>query len=113
MALAEQLGSLFTECSAKNRENVEQCFEELAMKVSLLCAQLTSCCKINKMAEAPSFLTHKRYAVVTRSNKGLGPEISRRLASQGVVVLLTSRDQKRGLEAIEQLKNSGVNSENI
>ncbi|KAH9602113.1 hypothetical protein KSS87_015914, partial [Heliosperma pusillum] len=33
MALAEQLGSLFTECSAKTRENVEQCFEELAMKI--------------------------------------------------------------------------------
>ncbi|XP_074273432.1 (+)-neomenthol dehydrogenase-like [Silene latifolia] len=65
------------------------------------------------MAEAPSFLTHKRYAVVTGSNKGLGLEISRQLASQGVVVLLTSRDEKRGLEAIEQLKNSGVNSENL
>ncbi|XP_074294952.1 uncharacterized protein LOC141622832 [Silene latifolia] len=65
------------------------------------------------MAETPSFLTHKRYAVVTGSNKGLGLEISRHLASQGVVVQLTSRDQKRGLEAIEQLKNSGVNSENL
>lgn len=33
MALAQQLGSLFIECSAKTRENVEQCFEELASKV--------------------------------------------------------------------------------
>ncbi|KAH9622223.1 hypothetical protein KSS87_010508 [Heliosperma pusillum] len=33
IALAQQLGSLFIECSAKTRENVEQCFEELAMKV--------------------------------------------------------------------------------
>ncbi|KAK9723963.1 hypothetical protein RND81_05G037400 [Saponaria officinalis] len=33
MALAQQLGSLFIECSAKTRENVEQCFEELAMKI--------------------------------------------------------------------------------
>lgn len=33
MALAKELGSLFLECSAKTRENVEQCFEELALKV--------------------------------------------------------------------------------
>ncbi|KAL0316192.1 UNVERIFIED_CONTAM: Ras-related protein RABC2a [Sesamum radiatum] len=33
MALAEELGCLFLECSAKTRENVEQCFEELAMKI--------------------------------------------------------------------------------
>lgn len=34
MALAKELGSLFLECSAKTRENVEQCFEELALKVT-------------------------------------------------------------------------------
>jgi GTPase SAR1 family protein len=33
MALAKQHGCLFLECSAKTRENVEQCFEELALKV--------------------------------------------------------------------------------
>lgn len=33
MALAQQLGSLFLECSAKTRQNVEQCFEELALKI--------------------------------------------------------------------------------
>ncbi|XP_057548800.1 ras-related protein RABC2a-like isoform X2 [Amaranthus tricolor] len=32
-ALAQQLGSLFLECSAKTRENVEQCFQELALKI--------------------------------------------------------------------------------
>ncbi|KAI4300352.1 hypothetical protein L6164_033740 [Bauhinia variegata] len=32
-ALAKEMGSLFLECSAKTRENVEQCFEELAMKI--------------------------------------------------------------------------------
>lgn len=34
IALAKEHGCLFLECSAKTRENVEQCFEELALKVS-------------------------------------------------------------------------------
>ncbi|XP_073526237.1 uncharacterized protein [Phyllobates terribilis] len=33
MSLANELGSLFLECSAKTRENVDQCFEELALKI--------------------------------------------------------------------------------
>ncbi|CAI0469381.1 unnamed protein product [Linum tenue] len=33
MELAKEHGCLFLECSAKTRENVEQCFEELAMKI--------------------------------------------------------------------------------
>lgn len=30
---AREYGCLFLECSAKTRENVEQCFEELVLKV--------------------------------------------------------------------------------
>ncbi|KAL6998171.1 Ras-related protein RABC2a [Sarracenia purpurea var. burkii] len=33
IALAKDYGCLFLECSAKTRENVEQCFEELALKI--------------------------------------------------------------------------------
>ena len=33
IALAKVLGSYFLECSAKTRENVEKCFEDLALKV--------------------------------------------------------------------------------
>ncbi|KAI4371322.1 hypothetical protein MLD38_019570 [Melastoma candidum] len=33
MALAEETGCLFLECSARTRENVEKCFEELTMKI--------------------------------------------------------------------------------
>ncbi|XP_047251971.1 ras-related protein RABC2a isoform X2 [Capsicum annuum] len=32
IALAKELGGLFLECSAKTRENVQHCFEELALK---------------------------------------------------------------------------------
>ncbi|KAD3337523.1 hypothetical protein R6Q59_027587 [Mikania micrantha] len=33
IALAKELKCLFLECSAKTRENVQQCFEELALKI--------------------------------------------------------------------------------
>ena len=35
LAFAQEYGCLFLESSAKTRENVEKCFEELALKVYL------------------------------------------------------------------------------
>lgn len=35
LALAEELGCMFFECSAKTRDNVDKCFEELALKVRI------------------------------------------------------------------------------
>ncbi|KAK1558701.1 hypothetical protein Q3G72_005587 [Acer saccharum] len=58
------------------------------------------------MEQSSTFLQAKRYAVVTGANKGIGFEICKQLASKGVVVVLTSRDEKRGLEAVEKLKES-------
>ncbi|XP_039137812.1 salutaridine reductase-like [Dioscorea cayenensis subsp. rotundata] len=49
----------------------------------------------------------KRIAVVTGANKGIGLEIVKQLASNGIMVLLTARDVKRGTEAVEKLKDSG------
>ncbi|XP_059443131.1 peroxisomal hydratase-dehydrogenase-epimerase-like [Corylus avellana] len=49
----------------------------------------------------------KRIAVVTGANKGIGFEICKQLASNGVKVILTARDVKRGSEAIEKLKAAG------
>ncbi|KAL3349020.1 hypothetical protein AABB24_022260 [Solanum stoloniferum] len=56
------------------------------------------------MAEKITSLQSTRYAVVTGGNKGIGFETCKQLASKGVVVVLTSRDEKRGIEAIERLK---------
>ncbi|KAL9430133.1 hypothetical protein AB3S75_025505 [Citrus x aurantiifolia] len=57
------------------------------------------------MAEAA-----KRHAVVTGANKGIGYEIVRQLASNGVITVLTARDEKGGLEAVEKLKQSGFDN---
>ncbi|OWM64210.1 hypothetical protein CDL15_Pgr018781 [Punica granatum] len=84
------------------------------------------------MAEASAFLDTRRYlhlqafplaiigngfwhvlkrrtwhAVVTGANKGIGLEICRQLASKGVTVVLTSRDEKSGLKAVCKLKEEG------
>ncbi|KAG8391797.1 hypothetical protein BUALT_Bualt01G0224300 [Buddleja alternifolia] len=50
----------------------------------------------------------KKYAVVTGANKGIGFEICRQLASQGISVVLTARNEQRGTEAVEKLKKSGL-----
>ncbi|GAV76472.1 adh_short domain-containing protein, partial [Cephalotus follicularis] len=58
--------------------------------------------------------TAKRYAVVTGSNKGIGFGICKQLASNGITVVLTARDEKRGLEAVEKLKKeTGPNGDHI
>ncbi|GJZ76635.1 glucose/ribitol dehydrogenase [Tanacetum coccineum] len=50
----------------------------------------------------------KRLAVVTGGNRGIGFEICRQLASEGVEVTLTSRNGNRGVEAVEKLHHSNV-----
>ncbi|XP_059651453.1 (+)-neomenthol dehydrogenase-like [Cornus florida] len=60
------------------------------------------------MAEPMITTATKRYAVVSGANKGLGLEICRQLASNGVLVVLTARDEKRGLEALETFIGSGL-----
>ncbi|KAL4309114.1 hypothetical protein GQ457_01G055510 [Hibiscus cannabinus] len=59
------------------------------------------------MAEAT-----KRHAVVTGANKGIGLEICKQLASKGIMVVLTARDEERGLEAVRKLKELGL-SDNV
>ncbi|NP_001316484.1 carbonyl reductase-like [Solanum lycopersicum] len=53
-----------------------------------------------------------KYAVVTGANKGIGFEICRQLASNGVLVILGARNEKRGIEALEKLKGFGL-AENV
>jgi NAD(P)-dependent dehydrogenase (short-subunit alcohol dehydrogenase family) len=46
-------------------------------------------------------------AVVTGANKGLGREIARRLADEGMVVYIGARDENRGRAAAEDLGGEG------
>ncbi|CAL9000537.1 unnamed protein product [Prunus brigantina] len=53
----------------------------------------------------------ERYAVVSGANKGIGYEVVRQLAAcQGVVVVLTARDEKRGRDAMSQLHHLGFSN---
>jgi hypothetical protein len=47
---------------------------------------------------------------VTGSNKGLGYEIVRGLAKQGLTTVLTARDPARGLTALQTLQAEGLDS---
>lgn len=47
--------------------------------------------------------------MVTGGNRGIGFEISRQLAAQGVTVILTSRDHSVGLEAAKVFQEGGLN----
>jgi NAD(P)-dependent dehydrogenase (short-subunit alcohol dehydrogenase family) len=50
----------------------------------------------------------KRLAVVTGANKGIGFEVGRQLARKGLRVVLTSRDEAKGREALAALQKEGL-----
>lgn len=41
-------------------------------------------------------------------NKGIGLEICKQLASKGIVVILTARDEKKGNEAVNHISNYNI-----
>ncbi|KAF6144974.1 hypothetical protein GIB67_013325 [Kingdonia uniflora] len=49
-----------------------------------------------------------KYAIVTGANKGIGFEVVRQLASKGVTVILTARNEMRGIAAVSSLFESGL-----
>lgn len=61
-------------------------------------------CKIQSINFKFFFCNFCRYAVVSGGNKGIGFGICKQLASHGITVILTARDEKKGLDALEKLK---------
>ncbi|KAF7013968.1 unnamed protein product [Triticum aestivum] len=59
--------------------------------------------KASHVATADGKQASHRIAVVTGGNKGVGLEVCRQLAVQGVTVILTARDEKRGKDAVESI----------
>ncbi|XP_015635603.1 salutaridine reductase isoform X3 [Oryza sativa Japonica Group] len=62
------------------------------------------------MEGATSSLPSQRVAVVTGGNKEIGLEVCRQLAADGITVVLTARDETRGVEAAERLRGMGLSS---
>lgn len=55
--------------------------------------------------------SNKRIALVTGANKGLGFEITRQLANQGIHVILGARDHQKGEEAAQKLQYEDLDVE--
>ncbi|KAH9574525.1 hypothetical protein CY35_01G062900 [Sphagnum magellanicum] len=63
--------------------------------------------------EAERWWSKDTVAVVTGANKGIGLEIVRQLAKEGITVVLTARDETRGEEALESLKRQELHNVNF
>ncbi|GLJ39655.1 hypothetical protein SUGI_0810670 [Cryptomeria japonica] len=62
------------------------------------------------MAVNSKWWTKEMVAVVTGANKGIGFEIVRQLAENGLTVILTARDATRGLSATKILHDQGLHN---
>ncbi|KAJ0440064.1 putative (+)-neomenthol dehydrogenase [Helianthus annuus] len=58
-------------------------------------------------------MEEKRCAVVTGGNKGIGFEICRQLALNNIQVILTARNESRGIEAVNKLNGLGLPIPNV
>ncbi|KAI5059057.1 hypothetical protein GOP47_0025376 [Adiantum capillus-veneris] len=58
---------------------------------------------------ATRWWTESTIALVTGGNKGIGFEIVKKLAQQGLTVILTARNDEKGLDAAAKLKSQGLN----
>ena len=54
-----------------------------------------------------------KVAFITGANRGLGLETARELGRQGIVVVLGSRDSKKGEAAAAKLRDEGINAESL
>lgn len=55
----------------------------------------------------------KKVALITGANKGIGLEIARQLGTQGITVILGSRDPQKGQKAADALKSEGIDAHTL
>lgn len=53
----------------------------------------------------------QRIALITGANRGIGFETAKKLAEQGIKVIIGARDPQKGAQAVEQLKQLGHDAE--
>ncbi|XP_010251641.1 PREDICTED: (+)-neomenthol dehydrogenase-like isoform X1 [Nelumbo nucifera] len=88
----------------RSQKPIRSSLQALSAEKDSLCVPNTAEMGVHKE------LVTERYAVVTGANKGIGLEISRQLAQEGITVILTARDEKRGMEATESLMKSELSN---
>ena len=58
-------------------------------------------------------MSSKKIALITGANKGIGLETARQLGQQGITVLVGARDEAKGNQAAEGLRNAGLDVHGI
>lgn len=74
----------------------------------LLLSQIDNCPLCIRTRKRKLGMAKNKIAVVTGANRGLGFEICRQLAIKGVRVILSARNEAKGKEAAENLKEEGL-----
>ena len=58
-------------------------------------------------------MNHKKIALITGANKGIGLETARQLGKKGMTVLLGARDIRKGETAAGELRKDGIDAQPI
>ena len=74
------------------------------MLSSPLLSQRTASCISSPKGDA------RRIALVTGANRGIGLEVAKQLAINGMLPIIGSRNTDRGIAAVEQLQALGLDS---
>lgn len=58
-------------------------------------------------------MNHKKIALITGANKGIGLETARQLGKQGITVLVGARNEKKGTAAAQELRQEGIDAHGV